>query len=262
MTVASERFDRWVFTSVALHGALFALVIFLPIVFPGSTDSWGTETGGSGGIHVEIVGSVSGVALPAPEVTREDAVANESPGFYKSEEAPPAPPPDKPELIPDPKVAEKKPPPPAPPKPAAAPKSATPPPPAPSNAVPFGEGGKPALAYGQFTTGAGSAGVGFGDGVFGEKYGYYVDAMTRRISQNWLQSLVDSRVQRAPRVYLSFQIARDGTISDVEVKQSSGIPTLDRSAQRAILASNPLQPLPGDYRGSTVDVTFYFEYSR
>jgi protein TonB len=61
---------------------------------------------------------------------------------------------------------------------------------------------------------------------------------------------------------LSFQIARDGTISNVEVKQSSGIPSLDRSAQRAILASNKLNPLPADYRGSSVDVTFYFEYSR
>jgi protein TonB len=262
MTIASERFDRWIYTSVALHVVLFALLVFMPNILPGRLESWGTETGGAGGIDVKIVGSVSGIALPSPEVTRIEAVANESPGLYKSEEAPPPPPPDKAELIPDPKAAVKKPPPPAPPKPAAPSKSATPPEPTPPNAVPFGEGGKPALAYGQFPTGAGSAGVGFGDGVFGEKYGYYVDAMTRRISQNWLQSLVDSRIQRAPRVYLSFQIARDGTISNVEVKQSSGIPTLDRSAQRAILASNPLQPLPGDYRGSAVDVTFYFEYSR
>jgi hypothetical protein len=31
------------------------------------------------------------------------------------------------------------------------------------------------------------------------------------------------------------------------VQQSSGIPTLDRSAQRAVLASDPLPPLPSDY---------------
>src|SRR5262249_40006533 len=123
-------------------------------------------------------------------------------------------------------------------------------------------GGKPALTYGQFATGAGSAGIGFGDGAFGSQYGYYVDAITRRISQNWLKSLVDSRVQTAPRVYLGFDIARDGAISNIEVKQPSGIPSLDRSAQRAILASNPLPPLPGDYRGSSVSVSFYFEYSR
>jgi len=63
-------------------------------------------------------------------------------------------------------------------------------------------------------------------------------------------------------VYLSFNIERDGKISNPEIKQPSGIPSLDRSAMRAILASNPLPPLPGDYRGGTINVSFYFEYAR
>ena len=144
-------------------------------------------------------------------------------------------------------------------------KKNAPPPPepeVPTNAVPFGQGGRPALAYGQFTTGAGPAGIGFGDGTFGNRYGWYVDSITRRISQNWLQSLVDQRVHAAPRVYLSFDIDRSGKISNITLMQPSGIPTLDRSAQRAILASNPLPPLPPDYRGSSVNVSFYFEYAR
>jgi protein TonB len=61
---------------------------------------------------------------------------------------------------------------------------------------------------------------------------------------------------------MTFDIARDGTVSNVAVKQSSGIPSLDRSAQRAIMASSPLPPLPTDYRGSSINVLFYFEYSR
>src|SRR5262245_59013706 len=104
MTVASERFDRWIYTSVALHGALFAFVVFMPSIFPGGGETWGTETGGLSGINVKIVGAASGIMLPSPEVTRKDAVANESPGLYKAEEAPPPPPPDKAELIPDPKA--------------------------------------------------------------------------------------------------------------------------------------------------------------
>ncbi|MBI2149195.1 MAG: TonB family protein [Acidobacteria bacterium] len=261
MTTESEKLDRWLVMSVALHGLLFTALIFAPGIFPGESVPWGSATGGSGGIDVKIVGSISGVPLPQPEVVEENAAANESPGFYKSEEAA-APPPDKAELIPETKTPVQttapKPVRPAPP----ASKSAAAPAAPPSNAVPFGEGGKPALAYGQFSTGAGAAGIGFGDGTFGGKYAYYVDAMTRRISQNWLQSLVDSRVQRAQRVYLSFEIARDGAIRGLEIKQSSGIPSLDRSAQRAIYASSPLQPLPADYRGGNVEVTFYFEYSR
>jgi len=266
----SERFNRWLYTSLLLHGALFTVVIFSPSLFPMRGDAnWGSATGNTGGINVKIVGTVSGVPLPSPAVVREDAAANESKGFYKTEEAPPPPPPepDKVELIPEPKAPVKTTPPPKPPKPAPAPKpapkSAPPPPPeTPPNAVPFGQGGKPALAYGQFSTGAGAAGIGFGDGTFGNRYGWYVDAITRRISQNWLQSLVDNRIRSAPRVYMTFDIARNGTVSNVAIKQPSGIPTLDRSALRAISASNPLTPLPPDYRGSSVSVSFYFEYTR
>jgi protein TonB len=128
--------------------------------------------------------------------------------------------------------------------------------------VPYGQGGRPALGYGQFSTGAGEAGIGFGDAAFGDRYGYYVTEITRRISNNWLKSMVDSRIQKAPRVYLTFDIARNGTISNIDVQQASGIPSLDRSAQRAVHASNPLPPLPADYPRSNVNVTFYFEYSR
>ena len=84
--------------------------------------------------------------------------------------------------------------------------------------------------------------------------------MVRRISQNWLKGLVDNRITHAPRVYVSFDVGRDGKISNVSVQQSSNIPSLDNSAMRAIYASNPLQPLPRDYSGSTVNVKFYFEY--
>src|SRR5262249_35723778 len=132
----------------------------------------------------------------------------------------------------------------------------------PDNKIPYGEGGRPAMSYGQFSTGAGQAGIGFGDSAFGDRYSTYVNAITRAISNNWLKSLVDARVQRAPRVYLGFDIARDGTISNVEVKQSSGIPSLDRSALRAVMNSNRLPALPSDFRGSSVSVSFYFEYSK
>lgn len=263
MTSEGDRLDRGLVASVLLHGALFTLVVLSPKLFPMLGPTWGSPTGGSGGISVKIVGSVSGVALPTPAVVQETAPANESPGFYKSE--PPAPPPpDKTaEPIPEAKAPVKttpapKPKPPAPP----APKSTPAPEPPPSNAIPYGQGGRPSMTYGQFSTGAGEAGIGFGDAAFGDRYGTYVNAITRAISNNWLKSMVDTRIQKAPRVYLTFEVARDGTVSNVEVQQSSGIPSLDRSAQRAVLASNPLPPLPGDYRGSKVNVTFYFEYSR
>jgi TonB family protein len=48
----------------------------------------------------------------------------------------------------------------------------------------------------------------------------------------------------------------------VRVTQSSGIPEVDRSALRAVLASNPLGPLPPDYAGGKVTVEFYFDFRR
>src|SRR5262249_50119995 len=182
MTFGGERFDRWLTASVFFHGALFTLVIFSPKLFPAFQSSWGSPEGGSAGINVKIVGTgSSGVPLPRPEVVQEQAAANESPGFYKSEEAPPPPPPDKAELIPETRAP--KPPKPAPaPKPTPAPKSTPAPEPPPSNAIPYGQGGRPALAYGQSSTGAGAARI--GDSTFGDRYGWYVEAITRAISQN------------------------------------------------------------------------------
>src|SRR6266705_1340096 len=168
MKADSERFDRWLYTSLLLHGALFMVVIFSPTLFPMRGDAnWGSATGATGGINVKIVGKISGVPLPSPAVVREGAAANESPGFYKSEEAPPPPPPDKAELIPETKAPVKATPPPKPPKPAPAPKSTTAPEPPQTNAIPYGQGGRPALAYGQSSTGAGAA-VRFGDATFGD----------------------------------------------------------------------------------------------
>jgi protein TonB len=214
-------------------------------------------------MKVKMVGSV-GIALPSPEVTKEDVPANDSKGFYKSEPAtPPPPPPEKAEPIPDLSAktkVTKAPPKPAPPAPPTKAKKAEPDPTTPENAVPYGGGGKPALGMGQFSTQGGEMGFGFGDGAFGDKYSWYVQAMVRKISQNWLKGLVDSRVTRAPKVFMTFDIQRDGSISNIELKQSSGIPTLDRSAQRALMATQRLDPLPRDYVGSTVKVTFYFEY--
>src|SRR5438876_3057345 len=206
MTVAAERFDRWLVASVFFHAAVFTFVIFSPKLFPSFQSNWGSASGGSGGINVKIAGSVSGVPLPTPDVVQENAPANESPGFYKTEEAPPPPPPDKAELIPETKAPVKTTPSPKPPKPAPAPKSTPAPEPPPSNAIPYGQGGRPALAYGQSSTGAGAARIGSGDSTFGDRYGWYVDAITRAISQNWLKSLIDSRLNRALRVYLSFDI--------------------------------------------------------
>ena len=262
MTFEDERLDRWLIASVLLHGAVFTLVIFSPRFFPSLGPNWGSQAGGAVGTSVKIVGNVSGVALPTPEVVQEDAPANESPGLYKSDPAPAPPPDTTAEKIPEPKAPLKTTPPPKVPKPAAQPSKTVPAPETPSNAIPYGQGGRPSLAYGQFSTGAGEAGIGFGDAAFGDRYSAYVNSITRAISNNWLKSMANVGTQKAPRVYMAFDIQRNGSISNIHMTQSSGIPSLDRTAERAINASDPLPALPSDYRGSSISVNIYFEYSR
>ena len=97
---------------------------------------------------------------------------------------------------------------------------------------------------------------------FGIRYGWYVASMRSRISANWLMATVSPNILSAPRTYVTFEIKRDGTITDVQITQSSGIAEVDRSALRAILASNPLPPLPSDYSGGSINVQFYFDFHR
>jgi TonB family protein len=274
MTRDHERFDRGVLMSLLLHVVLASIVVLSPAIFPAFGGiSWGSENAGGEGMSVQIVASISGVPLPAPAVVNDEAVANESAGFHESEPEPavePEPTPEGPvpeaEPVPE-TTASFETTPPAPP-----PETIPPPGPPPDesepeaepdvdNAVPFGEGGRPAINYGQ--PGGEGTGVGaIGEGAFGELYGGYVEAITRRISENWLQSTVDVNLRRAPRIYMSFDILRDGSITNVEISETSGNRSLDRSAQRAVFASSPLAPLPTGFRGRSVQVSFWFEYTK
>jgi periplasmic protein TonB len=104
--------------------------------------------------------------------------------------------------------------------------------------------------------------TGAGGGNFGERYSWYVEAVQRRVSGNWLQATIDPGIHSAPRAEISFTISRSGAISTIQVTQSSGNQSVDTSGVRALQASNPLQPLPGDYSGSYVNVTYYFDFRR
>jgi protein TonB len=131
------------------------------------------------------------------------------------------------------------------------------------NAVPYGLGGQPSMSYTQIASGAGEGGLSFGEGGdFGERYGWYVASVRNRISGNWLLSTISPSILTAPRLYMTFTILRDGTVTNPEITQSSGFAEVDRSALRAVLASNPLPALPSDYPGNRVKVNLYFDFHR
>jgi periplasmic protein TonB len=245
--------------SVTFHVVLGMLLV-ISATYSHQEESWG---GPGGAISVGVVGSVPGIPMPRPEVETTNRVVDESKGLYKSEPVPKAVPP--PDATPIPKFERNK-----PPKyvtrPSKVLENPAPPPP---NAVPYGGGGTPTVPYTSFAMGAGTAtqgGIGFsagaGGGNFGSRFSWYVEAVQRRVSGNWLQSTVDPGIQYAPRVVVTFSILRDGTVTNVQVTTSSGNGSVDMSAVRAVRESSPLDRLPPEYSGSSVSVEFWFDYKR
>ena len=253
----SETLKGGLSFSLVLHGVLAALLIG-SLFIDHRGDSWG---GPGGAITVGVVGSVPAIPMPKPDVVTENRVVDESKGLYKPEDkAPPPPPPD---AVPIPKF-EKNQPPKYVTRPSKTLENPTKPPP---NAVPYGGGGAPAVPYSSFSLGQGTtqAGMSFdgaGGGNFGDKFSWYVEAVQRKISGNWLQSTVDPRISFAPRLVATFDIARNGTVSNIQITKSSGDATVDQSAVRAIRESSPMQALPPAYNGSRVSVEFWFDFKR
>ena len=155
------------------------------------------------------------------------------------------------------KVKPKKPPSPTKAKPQPAPEEET-------NQVAFGEGGPVSGPYGSFAAGGAKGGFGVtgSGGDFGTKYGWYVQVIQRKVSENWLKYEVDPRITSAQRVYITFDVARDGHPSNVQVEQSSGVPSLDQSAVRALQRIDTFGSLPPDYSGSKISVEYWFDYKR
>ena len=219
---------------------------------------WGQSFNKGSAIHVNAVASLPGVPLPMPKITTPNTVKVEQPGLYKNEPVPKPPPDLMAQKIPKFKEAVKTRPKKVLKNPRIEKEKIEPPP----NAVPYGQGGNPTMSYSSVTTSSGEAGIAVGQQDFGDRYAWYVQAVRNRVSSNWLLSTISPSLLNAPRVYVDFDINRDGSVSNVHIAQSSGIPEVDRSALRAVLASSPLAPLPADYSGSKVSVQFYFDLKR
>ena len=242
--------------SAGFHLALTGLIVMYTVVFTGARgEGWGAGGGGSA-IGVSLV---STVPLPATAAQNQNVLANESKGITKSQPKPEEK--KEPDAIDiqgkETKVKPKKTPTPTKEKPKPAPEEE-------SNQVAFGEGGPVSGPYGSFSAGGAKGGFGVtgGGGDFGTKFGWYVQIIQRKVSENWLKYEVDPRITSAQRVYIVFDVARDGHPYNVRVEQSSGVPSLDVSATRALQRIDTFGPLPPDYSGSKISVEYWFDYSK
>jgi len=251
-----ERWGRALAWSAGFHVAVtVAVLLYTAFLYHPGGETWGSGGGG------EAIGAtlVSSVPLPRNPAPTQNVLANESKGVTQSQ-------PKIEEKVPDAidlqgknaKIKPKK-------KQETITKQNTPAEPEPeTNQVAFGEGGPVSGPYGTFSAAGAKGGFGISGsgGDFGTRYAWYVHVIQQKVSDNWLRYEVDPRISTAQRVYITFDVARDGHPSNVRIEQSSGVPSLDYSATRALQRIDTFGPLPADYSGNKISVEYWFDYKK
>lgn len=244
--------------SVVFH-VLLAAALVSGSYFESQGELWGGVGSKSSGVNVNLVAN-AGLPMPREPMVTESKVVDPTKSLHKEELKPPPPEP-KTDAAKIPKFQKEKPLPPSPKSRTLENKT-----PEPDNAIP-GHGGNPNLPTGYSQTpGASSQGVaaiGQGGGDFAGRYPWYVDAVRSRVEQSWDQTTIDAatRAGHRGRTVMSFKINGNGSISSIRMVQSSGNSSLDYSAMRALQSIDAFRPLPNDYMGKYVDVTFDFDLS-
>jgi TonB family protein len=83
----------------------------------------------------------------------------------------------------------------------------------------------------------------------------YLATMVTRIKSNWSE-----RQGVVGLVVIKYTIRRDGTLQDISLEQSSGYPIADLAAQRAVILTRQLPPLPDAFPNPTLTVHLNFQY--
>ena len=251
-----DRWGRALAWSAGLHaGIVSVMLVYTAFVTRGSGATWGAGGGGEA-IGATLVSTVPLAASPSPT---QNVLANESKGLTQSQPKIEEKEPDAIEI--QGKNAKVKP---SKKQETVSKKESQPAPEPVENQVAFGEGGPVSGPYGSFSAAGAKGGFGItgGGGDFGTKYSWYVHVIQQKVAENWLKYEVDPRITTANRVYITFDVARDGHPANVQVEQSSGVPSLDISAVRALQRIDTFGPLPPDYSGSKISVEYWFDYKK
>ena len=90
----------------------------------------------------------------------------------------------------------------------------------------------------------------------------YIRQILQTIKRNWLAVQPESvRMGRRGKVVVQFQIKTNGVVDKVVFEEHSGADALDRAAVAGISASNPLPPLPTEFKGDRVVLRLNFMYN-
>ncbi len=235
--------------SLLLHGALAVSLLtygLLAGLFHHS--QWGSA-GSGGAIQVTLT---SALPLPSDQPPNENVLATETPS-----QAPAAPTPKAKQVVDEtaiPIAGKQK-------KPQQETVRKTPQhQPLENDRAQYGEQAGSSMPRSMQTQGFTSGQTTVSDSDFGTRFGWYVDNLNRKMASSWYKPEVDPHTPRGARAYIQFAIHRDGSVSNVQMSQTSGSTTLDRSCLRAAQRVDTFGALPSQYNQNTLMTSYYCEY--
>ncbi|HLH41422.1 MAG TPA: energy transducer TonB [Bryobacteraceae bacterium] len=90
----------------------------------------------------------------------------------------------------------------------------------------------------------------------------YLQQVLAMVKRNWLSVIPESaKLGRRGQVLLQFSIDRRGLVPKVVIASPSGVEAFDRAAVAGLSMSNPLPPLPAEYKGDQVRLQMAFSYN-
>jgi protein TonB len=246
----SDGLPRMVVVSLAAHALLLAAIVLVPADWRSSQPkakvtpmviSLGGAVGPNAGGMTQLSGRTVQTVAP-PEPKRVD-----TPPATKAPEM----------ALPDPKLTAK----PKPtPKVDKAPDKTTSRTPTSGAEVKRGDAradtGAAPIPFGGLSTGGGGSGgvqINVGDFCCPE----YIAVMNQRITEHW-----NKNQGAAGTAVMKFTIQRDGTMTAIEIEQSSRNPVLDLESRRALITTKQLPALPPAFTRPTLTVFLSFEYKR
>ncbi len=100
--------------------------------------------------------------------------------------------------------------------------------------------------------------------TMGVDFGPYLTRITQIVRQNWYSLMPPSvypPILKQGKLAIEFVILKDGKVSGMAVRTSSGDVPLDRAAWGSITASTPFPPLPKEFPGQLLGLRFYYFYN-
>lgn len=93
----------------------------------------------------------------------------------------------------------------------------------------------------------------------GVDFGPWLRRFVAQVKRNWF--VPQAAMIMKGHVVITFNIHRNGTITDIEIKKPSHIESFNHAAVNALMSSNPTQPLPPEYPSDSAFFTVTFLYN-